>query len=113
MKISLTPVRRDDTLVVTKAGDILTINGDRFNFSSLPDGATYPAGETGCEWIAGPVERFDGALHLTLILPHGPDPSHEVAFPSPIIDPPDGLVVLPETPPAPETEDEEADDVDA
>lgn len=95
MKINLSPQRRDDILEVSKAGDVLTINGDVFDFSSLPDGATIPDGEVPCAFISGPVERIEGDLHLTLILPHGINPSEAVAFPSPIADPPDGSIVLP------------------
>lgn len=101
MKISLSPQRRDDSLDVSKAGDILTINGEVFDFSPLPDGATIPAGEVPCDWIMGPVERVGGQLQLTLILPHGPSPSAAVAFPSQVIDPPDGVIALPfDAPPA-------------
>lgn len=112
MKIILSPQRRDDALDVSKVGDVLTINGAAFDFSALPDGATIPAGEVPCDWIAGPIERVAGELHLTLILPHGPSPSQAVAFPAPIIDPPDGVILLPADP-APaaepiETEEEPA-----
>jgi len=72
------------------------------------NGATIPAGEVPCKWITGPVERIDGQIHLTLILPHGPNPSMAVAFPAPIIDPPDGDIALPFDLPV-----EEPDDVDA
>ncbi len=95
MIIDLSPQRRDDVLEVTKAGDALTIDGVAFDFSALPDGATIPAGEVPCEWLVGPVERIAGELHLTLILPHGPNPSQAVAFPAPLIDPPDGVIALP------------------
>lgn len=89
MKISLSPQRRDDTLeVIRSSADVLIINGSLFDFTNLPDGATIA--EVPCEWIVGPVERIDGNLHLTLILPHGPNPSAAVAFPAPIIDPPAG-----------------------
>ncbi|MDW9839212.1 hypothetical protein GOB05_04305 [Sinorhizobium meliloti] len=102
MIINLSPQRRDDLLEVTKAGDALTINGVAFDFSALPDGATMPAGEVPCEWLVGPVERVASELHLTLILPHGPNASQAVAFPAPIIDPPDGVIALPiDPPPAP------------
>ncbi|MGN6772613.1 MAG: hypothetical protein ACTHJQ_22605 [Rhizobiaceae bacterium] len=96
MHITLAPQRRDGTLVVSKAGDVLTINGEEFDFTGLPDGATIPAGEVPCEWIAGPVDRISGDLHLTLILPHGPSPSQAVAFPDPIDVTTDGAVTLPE-----------------
>lgn len=108
MQIKLSPQRRNGTLSVRKAGDILVINDEFYNFSSLPDGATIPASDVPCDWIAGPVERVAGELRLTLILPHGPNPSQAVAFAAPIVDPPDGVIALPFDPPA-----EEQDDVDA
>lgn len=114
MKIALSPSRRDDTLSVVKAGDILTINGAVFDFSSLPDGATIPVGEIPCEWIIGPVERVAGRLHLTLILPHCSNPSEAVAFPAPIDNPPDGTLALPfDPPPVEQLIEEEPVDVDA
>lgn len=95
MIIDLSPQRRDDLLEVTKAGDVLTINGVALDFSTLPEGATIPAGEVPCEWLVGAVERIAGELYLTIILPHGPSPSQHVAFPPPLIDPPDGTIALP------------------
>jgi hypothetical protein len=95
MRISFSPQRRDDSLAVSKAGDILTINGEEFDFTGLPDGATIEAGEVPCEWISGLVDRIGGDLHLTLILPHGPSPSQMVAFPADIVDPVDGTITLP------------------
>ena len=106
MRIDLTPQRHDGALTVSKSGDILTINGEAYDFSSLPDGATIPAGVVPCDWIAGPVNRIDGDLHLTLILPHGPKPTPEQAFPQPIINPADGVIALPQNV-------EETADVDA
>jgi hypothetical protein len=107
MKIALSPSRRDDTLTVVKAGDVLTINGAAFDFSALPDGATIPNGEIPCEWIISPVERISGELHLTLILPHGANPSEAVAFPAALNNPPDGELALPFDPPPIETPIEE------
>lgn len=95
MRIALSPQRRDDTLTVSKVGDVLTINGASFDFTSLPDGATIPMGTIPCEWIAGPVERIEGDLRITLLLPHGPNSCEAVGFPATIIDPPDGLIALP------------------
>lgn len=108
MKITPTPIRMDAVLVVSRLGDALTINGAAFDFSTLPDGATIPAGDVPCQWIAGLVSRIDGVLHLTLVLPHGAQPSHAVAFPAPIVDPPDGVIALPF-----DQQAEEHDDVDA
>lgn len=117
MKISLSPMRRDDTLTVEKTGDRLRINDELFNFGPLPDGATINAGVTPCDWIVGPVKRVNGEIVLTLILPTGPSPSQAVAFPEPLTNVPDGLVVLPFDPPPaqptmPSTEAKESADVD-
>lgn len=96
MRISFSPQRRDETLMLEKSnGDTLTINGELFNFNTLEDGGTIPAGEIPCEWIVGPVDRIDGEIHLTLILPHGANPSQAVAFPSPITVMEDGPVAVP------------------
>ncbi len=95
MRISFAPQRRDGTFTASKLGDILTINGEAFDFSVVPDGATVPAGTVPCEWIVGPVERVDGQLRLTFILPHGPNPSPAVAFPTMLVDPPDGVLAIP------------------
>lgn len=95
MRIKLSPVRRDETIAVSLTGDVLTINGQPFDFTQLPEGATLPAEAIDSEHFAGPVERIDGELHLTLRLPHGPNPSQAVAFPQPITVTADGPVELP------------------
>ena len=96
MKISFVPQRRDDTLTVVKAGDVLTINGEDFDFSVIPPGATLPAAAVTSDFICGDVSRSeDGELELTLLLPHGPNPSEAVAFPAPLLDPEDGPLPLP------------------
>jgi len=96
MKIKLSPKRRDDTLTVTKQGDTLTINGTAYDFSVIPDGATLPKDATDCAWLASDVERIDGVLHLTLLLPHGANATQAARFPQPIINPADGVLELPQ-----------------
>lgn len=104
MHISFTPQRRDDTLTLERtAPDRLRINGELFNFGPLNEGDVLP--EVPCEWIVGQVERIDGEVRLTLILPHGPNPSEAVAFPEPIHVTQDGPIAIPY--------DEEPADVDA
>ena len=95
MIIKLSPVRMDETITASKQGDALTINGQVFDFSPLPDGATLPAEAIGSDHFVGPVERINGALHLTLRLPHGANPPQHVAFPEPIEVTQDGPVKLP------------------
>jgi hypothetical protein len=96
MKITLSPVRMDSTLSVYKSGDTLILNGTNYDFSPLPDGATLPNEAIASEHFIGPVERINGELHLTLCLPHGPNPSRSVAFPELIHVVADGPVELPQ-----------------
>lgn len=107
MKISLSPQRRDDVLTLSKAGDVVTINGEAFDFSSVPDGGSLPAGAVPCAFIAGDIDRVAGELKMTLILPHGATPSEAVAFPQPIIVTADGPIAVPADP------EPEEDHVDA
>ena len=95
MKITLSPQRRDDTLAVIKQGDTLTINGTAYDFSQLPDGGTLPSDAVDCKFVIGSVDRVDGELELTLLLPHGANASEAARFPQPIIDPADGELELP------------------
>ena len=98
MIVSLSPILHDADLTVSRHGDVLTINGDPVNLSAIPDGATLPAGAINNPWIVGPVERIDGVLHVTLILPHGPNPSQAVAYPEPITLAGNGPVTVPNDP---------------
>lgn len=95
MHITLCPQRRDDSLSVSKLGDILTINGEPYNFDGLSDGETIPAGQIPCSWIVGQVERVGGDLRLSLVLPLGANPTGVTAFPDPIVNPPDGVINVP------------------
>lgn len=107
MLINLSPTRSDARLEVFKRGDVLTINGEAFDLSVIPEGATLPAAAVATPWLAGEIHREGGELELTLVLPHGRNPSRAVAFPDPLIDPPDGPLALPQDPePEPAHDDE-------
>lgn len=93
MHISLYVCLIDADLVVSRAGDVLTVNGEAFDFSGLPDGASIE--DVPCEWIIGGVSRDGGSLVLKMLLPCGYDAPHERTFPAPIIDPPDGVITFP------------------
>jgi hypothetical protein len=99
MQINLSPYLQlpglPTTLLASKLGDALTINGETFDFTQLPEGATLPAEAIGSDHFTGPVDRTNGELHLTLRLPHGPNPIPAVAFPQPITVTQDGPVELP------------------
>lgn len=95
MRISFSPQRRDGTLALSRQGDTLTINGDAFDFSLLPDGGMIEGDAIPSDWIAGKVRRLDGEIHLTIILPHGANPPHHVAFPHAVTVTQDGPVAVP------------------
>ena len=95
MIINLSPVRMDDSLVVEKDGEALRLNGSLFDFAALPDGATLPDDAIGSPWICHPVERVDGNLIVTLLMPHGADAGERSRFPVALVNPADGRLLLP------------------
>lgn len=95
MILNYSPQRRDDTLIIVKQGDILTINGTAYDFSRLPNGATLPREAVDSEWIVSDVHRINGEIELTLLFPIRADASHEARFPQPINVTTNGQVVLP------------------
>ena len=96
MIIKLSPQRRDDELIVSKRSDVLTINGERFDFRGVPEGAVLPASAVDCDFVVGDITRIDGELTLTLLLPCGDDASPAANYPADIVNPPDGKVSLPQ-----------------
>lgn len=96
MKIAFSPQRSDAPLDLSRHGDVLGINGETFDFSDLPDGASLSAEALDNWWFAGPVMRIDGMLHITLRLPHGPHAPEETRFPKPMTLTTNGPVKLPQ-----------------
>jgi len=96
MNINLSPVMMAKTLMLVKTGDTLTINGELFDFSALPDGATLPFGSVASEWVFGDVSRTSGELDITITLPLPDNYSQEQAFPVPLLNVSDGIVALPQ-----------------
>lgn len=95
MNITLSPQFCPTPLVVERLGDTLMLNGVAFDFGPLPEGAELPAEAIGSDWFTGTVQRIGGALHLTLILPHGANAPEATRFPVPLVLTDDGPVVLP------------------
>ena len=93
--IKLSPVFMDEALALSRAGDVLTLNGQTVDLGALPEGGSLPETAIASPWFAGPVSRIAGDLHLTLILPHGSNAPHETRFPEPITVSVDGPVTLP------------------
>ncbi|WP_230848476.1 hypothetical protein [Pseudomonas amygdali] len=96
-----TNVKREQTLEVIKNGDILTINGEAFDFSPMPEGATLPVSAIKSEWFFGDAERTNGVLTLVMWLPLPANYSQEQAFPRDLVNVPDGPVVFPKPLPTP------------
>ena len=92
MKLSFSPVRMDADFTLAVAGDVLTLNGEAFDFTPLQEGDTLPRDVISSDWFAGDVSRTEGRVHLTLILPHGGNPPPWMLFPEPILDPEDGVL---------------------
>lgn len=96
MRINLSPQMRDDSLTVSISGDVLTVNGEAFDFTPLPEGATLPRDAVDSEWFSGPVSRTGGQIELTLLFPYkNGNASTNVTFPKPIVTTGDGPVLLP------------------
>ncbi len=108
MIIFLSPQRRDDTLTVTKAGDMLVVNGESFDFSPVGEGDTLPMSAINSMWFAGDVSRADGELSITLMLPNPWNYSPEQAFPVPLQNVQDGAVALPKPLPSDTPTEEQA-----
>ncbi|SER03916.1 hypothetical protein [Thalassovita taeanensis] len=95
MKITLIPQRRNEVLDLSRSGDTLTINGETFDLSGIPEGASLPRDAVSCDWLASDIERVDGTLRLSLILPHGATAPDAATFPTPITVTEDGPIDLP------------------
>lgn len=96
MKINLSPQRRGDSLVVVRAGSVLILNGETFDFTQMADGDTLPAAAISSQWFEGQVDKVGDELELTLILPLPDNYSPAQAFPEPLLLASDGPVSLPQ-----------------
>ena len=95
MRIILSPQRRDDTLSIFKSGDLLIVNGETLDFSPMGDGDTLPASAISSKWFVDKVDRINGELALTVLFPNPWNYSPEQAFPTDLLNVPDGRVDMP------------------
>jgi len=105
MLIKLSPVFVfDDTrIAVEVTGDVVTINGEAFDFGPLEPGGSIPAEAVNTQYFIGDISRDSvGEIVLTLTYPHAPYAPHDSRFPLPISVIEDGPVSLP----SPENETE-------
>lgn len=103
MKITFSPVRRDETLMLERAGEALIVNGEEFDFAPLGDGDTLSEVAIASPWFCGPVMRINGVLHIEMVLPHGPEAPEAARFPKPAFAQQDGAVALPGADISPQT----------
>ncbi|MBV6269914.1 hypothetical protein KUT65_34100 [Pseudomonas aeruginosa] len=85
----------DERLSLSRAGEVLTVNGQPFDFTPLQEGGELPAEAIGSEWFAGSVVRRNGRLELSLRFPLADDASAAARFPEPLLIEADGPVELP------------------
>ena len=95
MQIILSPQRRDARLTLARNGDILTINGQNFDFGPLQEGAVLPPSAVQSDWLAGDITRQGGELIIPVFLPHGANAPHETLFPEPLVVSANGAIELP------------------
>lgn len=85
-KITLSPQYSDAVLMLEKVGNILTLNGEKYDFSPLEEGDEIPPEAIDSYFIVGDIKKIDGIVHLTIIMPYsdGEAPEH-IRFPEPIM----------------------------
>lgn len=88
--ITLSPMRRDDTLTVSVSGDVLVLNGEALDLGTYTADPDAPH-----DWIVGQPVQDAGVWNVTLILPHGADAPEATRFPEPITVTADGPVQMP------------------
>ena len=98
--ITLSPIRSDAVLEVSRTGEVLVVNGLRLDCTDLPEGDRIAADAAGCEALVSDILAQAGALHLTLLLPHGPEAGEAALFPAPLVLAEDGPARLPTDPEA-------------
>lgn len=84
MLIHLSPQVREGDLEMSVDGDVLTVNGEAYDFSFIGEGDTLPQDAVECAFLVSDVTRSDGDIVLTLLLPVAADSDEEARFPKPI-----------------------------
>lgn len=102
MKLKMYPQRWDnERYELVKLGDSVFINGEKFDFSSMPEGAELPASAISSKWFMSKAERVNGEIVLVMIYPIPVNYSPEQSIPCELSNVPDGPVDLPRPLPEP------------
>lgn len=104
--ITLSPVRADGSMTLSKSGAILTIDGTEYDFGPLEDGDALPREAVECDRLASDVTRLGDTISLALVLPHGGNAPEETRFAEAHMVTEDGSVAMPPYDVEPEPEEE-------
>lgn len=91
------PQRSDAALKLEKNGDTLIVNGERFDFSGLEQGAILPPSAIASDLFVGPVGREGADLRVHLVLPLGDNPGNLADYSRPVRYEADGPMRLPKS----------------
>lgn len=75
MRIIFKAIRKDASLTVRVAGDIVSVNDVDYDFSDLADGHRLPLEALDCEVFADDAVRDKGKLCISLLRPYDRDGS--------------------------------------
>lgn len=98
MIINLSPTPADEEApVVVVTGQVITINGEDFDFGVVPSGYTLPRGSVDSPWFENSevIRDHDGLLTVTMRFPYPSGAGEDMRFPSPIAVTVDGQLDLP------------------
>ena len=83
VNIKFHPTRSDTMpqLDVSVKGDVVTINGEVFDFSPLKDGDSLPRAATGSEHFVGVITKTGEDLNIELLMPYRWTEDSNILFP--------------------------------
>lgn len=85
-KIALSPQLSNAALQLVKNGNMLTINGNSYDFSHMNNGDMIPPEAISDPNIIGAISKENGVVKLTILMPYSnPDADESVTFPEPIV----------------------------
>jgi hypothetical protein len=90
INVKRSPANSLVTLDVSSDSDVLTINGEAFDFSALEEGGKIEAVDVPSEYIISDVTRINGVVELTMVAPYLGEGTQEERFPTPYT-PPSGV----------------------
>lgn len=84
MQFEFSPVRSDHEFTLSVEGDIVTIDAEGFDFSSLTEGDILPGEAIASDWVLG-AQKEAGVVIVKLLLPHSADAPDSRRFPEVIV----------------------------